>query len=62
MINDEELGKSYIKYCKIPIIFSPGHIFLQKAFWWAYFQGRLIFGVAYYWREICFSKWAGLDK
>ena len=28
------------KYHKIPMI-SPGHIFVQKAFCWAYFRGSL---------------------
>ena len=30
----------FLKYRKFPII-SPELIFVQKAFWWAYFRGRL---------------------
>ena len=30
---------------------SPGLTFVQKAFWWAYF-----------WRELCASKWIGLGN
>ena len=26
------------------------------------FSGELIFGGAYYWKEICVSKWVGLDN
>ena len=31
----------YVKYCKIPI--SPGLIFVQNAFCWAYFGGSFFF-------------------
>ena len=49
-----------MKYRKIPII-SPGPIFVQKAFLVGLFSGELIFGGAYYWNEICVSKWVGPD-
>ena len=26
------------------------------------FSGELIFGGAYYWKELCVSKWVGLDN
>ena len=52
---------SEIIYCKLPII-SPGFIFVQKAFLLGLFLGELIFGGAYYWKEFCVSKLAGLDN
>ena len=48
-------------YLKIPII-CPGLIFVQKAFLLRLFSGELIFGGAYYWRELCVSKWVGLNN
>ena len=48
-------------YRKIPII-SPGLIFVQKALVLGLFSGELIFEGAYYWRELCVSKWVGLDN
>ena len=48
-------------YCKIPII-SPGLIFFQKAVLLGLFSGKLIFGVAYYFKKFCVSKWVGLDN
>ena len=50
-----------IAYRKIPII-SPGLIIVQKAFLLGLFLGELIFGGAYYWKEVCVSKWVGLDN
>ena len=38
-------------YRKIPII-SPGLIFVRNAFLVGLFSGELIFGGAYYWKEI----------
>ena len=46
-------------YRKIPII-SPGLIFVQKAFLLGLFSGELIFGGAYYWREVAFRNGLGL--
>ena len=48
-------------YHKIPMI-SLGPIFVQKAFLLGLFSGELIFGEAYYWREVCVLKWVGLDN
>ena len=31
-------------------------------FWLGLFSGELIFGGAYYWKEVCVSKWVGLDN
>ena len=50
-----------IAYRKIPII-SRGLIFVQKDFLLGLFSGELIFGGAYYWKEVCVSKWVGLDR
>ena len=47
-------------YRKILII-SPGFIFVQKAVLLGLFLGELIFGGAYYWKELRVSKWVGLD-
>ena len=41
---------------------SPGLVFVQKAFLLGLFLGELIFGGAYYWKEVCVSKWVGLDN
>ena len=49
-----------LRYHKISIL-SPGLIFVQKSFGGLNF-GELIFGVAYYWREFCVSKWVGFDN
>ena len=46
---------------KIPIMY-PGHVFVQKAFLMGIFSGELIFGGPYYQREVCVSKWVGLDS
>ena len=68
MVNEfQPIGVSMVsflfyKYHKIPIILSPGLIFVQKAFLLGSFSGELIFGGAYYWREFCVSKWVGLDN
>ena len=41
---------------------SSGLIFVQKAFLVGLFSVELIFGEAYYWRELCVSKWVVLDN
>ena len=43
-------------------IISPVLIFVQKAFLLGLFSVELIFGWAYYWKEVCVSKWVGLDN
>ena len=53
-------GVNQITYRKIPII-SPGLISVQKAVLLGLFSGDLIFGGAYYWKEICVSKWVAFD-
>ena len=42
------------------LIISPGLVFVQKAFFWAYLQGKLILGGACYREEYCISKWVWL--
>ena len=44
-----------LNYRKNPII-SLGLIFVQKAILLGLFSGELIFGGAYYWKELCVSK------
>ena len=34
----------------------------SKGFLVGFFSGELFFGGAYYWREFCVLKWAGLDN
>ena len=52
-----------VTYRKIPII-SPRlvSVYVQKAFLLGVFSGELIFGGAYYWREVCVKKWVELDN
>ena len=50
-----------LNYCKILII-SPGLIFVQKAFFAGLIFRGAYFRRVYYWKEFCFSKWAGLDN
>ena len=49
-----------LMFHKIPIIISPGLIFVQRAFLLGFFSGELIFGGAYYWKEFCVSNGLGL--
>ena len=50
------------RYHKIPIL-NPGLIFVQNAFLVGLFLGELIFGGAYYWKELkCVSKLVDLDN
>ena len=37
-------------------------MFVQKAFLLGSFSGELIFRGAYYWQELCVSRWVGLDN
>ena len=39
-----------------------GIIFVRKAFFLGLFSRELIFGGAYYWKELCVSKWVGLGN
>ena len=55
-------SESFRKHRKIPVIISPGLIFVQKSFLLGLFLGELIFGGVYYWKEFCISKWVGLDN
>ena len=50
-----------MQYRKIPII-RPGLIFVQKAVLLGLVSGELIFGGAYYWKELRVSKWVWLDN
>ena len=56
--NDGKYYRSYT-YRKIPKI-SPGAYIFQRPFLEGLLLEGLIFGGAYLWREICFSKWIGL--
>ena len=50
------------RYHKIPML-NLGLIFVQKAFLVSLFLGELIFGGAYYGKELkCVSKWVDLDN
>ena len=57
--NDGKYYRSYT-YRKIPKI-NPGAYIFQRPFLGGLLLEGLIFGGAYLWREICVSKWIGLD-